>query len=65
MDETDYVLGRAIARLWYADMLLMRPGPQHETASKGLLRDALKRSEAMGLELYARLARERLATIPV
>ena len=64
MDATDYMLGRAIARVWYADMLLMRRGPQDERCAEGLLGDALEQSEAMGLELYARLARERLATIP-
>jgi serine/threonine protein kinase/tetratricopeptide (TPR) repeat protein len=63
MDATDYLLGRAIARVWFADMLLARRETGDEQYAKRLLADALKKSETMGLELYARLARERLATI--
>jgi tetratricopeptide (TPR) repeat protein len=61
MDTVGYKLGSAIARIRYADMLLMRRAAGDEAAARGLLQTALGESEAMGLALYAEVARRKLA----
>ena len=63
MDSCGYKLGAAIARIRYADMLRMRRAAGDETAARELLEAGLRRSEAMGLTLYARVAREKLSSI--
>jgi tetratricopeptide (TPR) repeat protein len=61
MDSCGYKLGSAIARIRYADMLRMRRAAGDEAAARELLEAGLRQSEAIGLALYARVAREKLA----
>jgi tetratricopeptide (TPR) repeat protein len=63
LDECGYKTGAAIARIRYADMLLLRRAPGDESAARGLLEDARQRSEAMGLVLYDRVASKTLAEL--
>jgi eukaryotic-like serine/threonine-protein kinase len=63
MDASEYVTGRVFARVWYADMLLARNAPGDPASARTLLTEALAQAEAIGLALYARLARERLALL--
>lgn len=63
MDSCGYRLGAAIARIRYADMLRMRRAAGDEAAARELLEEGLRRSEAMGLTFYARVAREKLAQL--
>jgi hypothetical protein len=61
MDSSEYVVSRPIARVWYADMLLTRDQNGDAAKARTLLNEALAQSEAIGLALYARIAREKLA----
>jgi tetratricopeptide (TPR) repeat protein len=61
MDASEYVSGRMIARVWYADMLLARTDLSGAELARSFLTEALAQAEACGNALYARLARERLA----
>lgn len=61
MDACGYKLGAAIARIRYADVLLMRRAAGDASVAHGLLEIALAQCEAMRLELYAQVARKRLA----
>jgi hypothetical protein len=63
METAPYVTAQPIARYWYADMLAERGGPGDIEAAKGLLQASIATSDAIGLALYARLARQRLARI--
>ena len=61
MDAVPYATARAIARYWYADMLIERGGTDDRSPAAELLETAATLSDAIGLALYARLARQRLA----
>lgn len=63
MEAVPYVTAQPIARYWYADMLAERGEPGDIDAAKALLRESIGASDAIGLALYARLARQRLARI--
>lgn len=63
MEAVPYVTAQPIARYWYADMLAERGGPGDTEAAKVLLQESMAASDAIGLALYARLARQRLARI--
>lgn len=60
MDFCGYKFGAAIARIRYADMLLMRRAARDKTAAHELLETALHQCETMGLALYAQVARKNL-----
>lgn len=62
MDTVGYKLGAAIARIRYADMLLMRRAAGDQAAARELLETGLRQSEALGLVLYERVAREKLSS---
>lgn len=61
MGAVPYVTAQPIARYWYADMLAERGGPGDIEAAKVLLQASITASDAIGLVLYARLARRRFA----
>jgi hypothetical protein len=61
MDAVPYVTAQPIARYWYAHMLGERHRAGDAAAATALLREAITYSEAIGLSLYSRLARQRLA----
>jgi len=63
MEAVPYVTAQPIARYWYADMLAERGGPGDIEAAKALLQASITASDAIGLVLYARLARQSLAQI--
>jgi hypothetical protein len=63
MEAVPYVTAQPIARYWYADMLAERGGPGDTEAAKALFQESMAASDAIGLALYARLARRRLAQI--
>jgi serine/threonine protein kinase/tetratricopeptide (TPR) repeat protein len=63
MDATPYVTAQPIARYWYADMLAERGGANDIGAAKTMLKESIAASDRIGLALYARLARQRLAGI--
>ncbi len=63
MEAVPYATAQPIARYWYADMLAQRGGPGDIDAAKALLQASITASDAIGLVLYARLARQRLARI--
>jgi hypothetical protein len=63
MDVVPYITAQPIARYWYAHMLAERQGKGDMEASRALLQDSITASDAIGLALYARLARQRLAII--
>ena len=63
MEAVPYVTAQPIARYWYADMLVERGGFGDIEAAKTLLQESMAASDAIGLALYARLARRRLARI--
>lgn len=63
MEAVPYVTAQPIARYWYADMLAERRGPGDVEAAKALLQASITASDAIGLALYARLARRRLEGI--
>lgn len=63
MDSVPYVTAQPIARYWYADMLAERGGAGDIEAAKKMLQESIARSDAIGLAMYARLARQRLARI--
>ncbi|HYV74989.1 MAG TPA: hypothetical protein VFB24_12085 [Candidatus Binatia bacterium] len=61
IEAVPYVTAQPIARYWYADMLAQRGGPEDIEAAKALLQASITASDAIGLVLYARLARRGLA----
>lgn len=61
MDEIPDRTAQPITRYGYADMLVERAAPGDLESARALLSDTIAESEAIGLRLYARLARERLA----
>jgi hypothetical protein len=61
MEAVPYVTAQPIARYWYADMLAQRGAPVDIEAAKALLQASITASDAIGLVLYARLARPGLA----
>lgn len=63
MESVPYLTAQPIARYWYADMLAERGGPRDIDAAKSQLQALIRASDAIGLALYARLARRRLAQI--
>ena len=63
MDEIPDVTAQPIARYWYADMLAERAAPGDLESARALLDETIAKSEAIGLVLFARLARERLARL--
>jgi serine/threonine protein kinase/tetratricopeptide (TPR) repeat protein len=63
MESVPYVTAQPIARYWYAEMLAERGGPRDVDAAKALLQASITASDAIGLGLYARLARRRFAQI--
>ncbi|HXR97938.1 MAG TPA: protein kinase [Terriglobales bacterium] len=63
MDAAAYVTAQPMARYWYADMLAERGGRGDADAAKALLEQTIDASERIGLALYARLARQRLAEV--
>jgi hypothetical protein len=60
-EAVPYVTAQPIARYWYAEMLAERGGPGDIEAAKALLQASITGSDAIGLVLYARLARRRFA----
>ena len=63
MEAVPYVTAQPIARYWYAEMLAERGGAEDIGAAKAMLKDSIAASDRLGLALYARLARRRLAQI--
>jgi hypothetical protein len=63
MEAVPYVTAQPIARYWYADMLAERGGAEAVEAAKAMLKESIAASDRIGLTLYARLARQRLARI--
>ena len=63
MEAVPYVSAQPIARYWYADMLAERGGLGDIEAAKALLQVSILASDAIGLALYARLARRKLEKI--
>jgi tetratricopeptide (TPR) repeat protein len=63
MDEIPYVTASPIARFWYADMLIDRGGAGDAAAAAALLEKSIECCDAIGLALYARLGRQRLAQV--
>jgi len=63
MEAVPYVTAQPIARYWYADMLAERGGAEDVEAAKAMLQESIAASDRIGLALYARLARRRLARI--
>lgn len=63
MDAVPYVTAQPIARYWYADMLAERGDADEVDAAKAMLKESIAASDKIGLALYARLARQRLARI--
>jgi tetratricopeptide (TPR) repeat protein len=61
MEAVPYVTAQPIARYWYADMLAERGGAGDIEAAKALLQESITASDAIGLLLYGRLARQRFA----
>ena len=62
-DTWQHRMCQPIARYWYADMLLARSVADDRTRARGLLSDALSRFESLGMPLYARQSREKLAAV--
>ena len=62
-DTWQHRVCQPIARYWYADMLLARSVADDRTRARGLLSDALSRFESLGMPLYARQSREKLAAV--
>jgi eukaryotic-like serine/threonine-protein kinase len=63
MEAVPYVTAQPIARYWYADMLAERGGAEDVDAAKAMLKESIAASDKIGLALYARLGRQRLARI--
>ena len=63
VDEVPYVTAQPIARYWYAWMLAGRGGPGDIDAAEAMLKESIATSDAIGLALYARLARKGLDQI--
>jgi tetratricopeptide (TPR) repeat protein len=63
MDEIPDLTAQCIARYWYADMLAERGGQGDLESARALLNETIAKSEAIGLALFARLARERLSRL--
>jgi hypothetical protein len=63
MEAVPYVTAQPIARYWYADMLAERAGAGDVEAAKTQLQTTIATSDEIGLLLYARLARQKLARV--
>jgi hypothetical protein len=63
MEAVPYVTAQPIARYWYADMLAERSGAGDIASAKAMLEVSIAASDRIGLTLYARLARQKLAAI--
>jgi serine/threonine protein kinase len=63
MGSVPYVTAQPIARYWYADLLVERKSYEDIRAAKTILSESIAASDRIGLTLYARLARQRLARI--
>ena len=63
MEAVPYVTAQPIVRYWYADMLAERGGANDLKAAKAMLKESIGASDRIGLPLYARLARQKLAQI--
>jgi hypothetical protein len=63
MDAVPYVTAQPIARYWFADMLAERGGPGDAVLARRTLEQTIATSDAIGLALFARLARTRLSQI--
>lgn len=63
MEVVPYITAQPIARYWYADMLAERGDPGDIDSAKALLQESIAASDKIGLALYARLARQKLARI--
>jgi tetratricopeptide (TPR) repeat protein len=63
MDAVPYVTAQPIARYWYADMLAERRGPGDVEAADALLQSSIAASDAIGLALYAQLAKRKRAQV--
>jgi hypothetical protein len=63
MEAAPYVTAQSIGRYWYADMLAERRHAGDIHAARSLLRETIAAGESIGLALYARLARRKLARI--
>jgi len=63
MEAVPYVTAQPIARYWYADMLAERGGAEDAETAKAMLKESIAASDRIGLALYARLARQRLARL--
>ena len=61
IEAVPYVTAQPIARYWYADMLAERGGAENVEAAKTMLNESIAASDRIGLALYARLARQKLA----
>src|SRR5262249_55880778 len=64
IETVPYVTAQPIARYWYADMLAERGGVEDVEGAKAMLKESIAASDRIGLALYARLARQKLARIP-
>jgi tetratricopeptide (TPR) repeat protein len=63
VEAVPYVTAQPIARYWYADMLAERRSAGDIETAKIMLKESIAASDQLGLGLYARLARQRLAGI--
>jgi len=63
MEAVPYLTAQPIARYWYADMLAERGGSGDIQAARALIEQVIANTDAIGLAMYARLARKRLAQI--
>jgi tetratricopeptide (TPR) repeat protein len=63
VDGVPYITAQPIARYWYANMLAQRRGKEDIETAKTMLKEAIDASDRIGLALYARLARQKLAGI--
>jgi hypothetical protein len=61
MDAVPYVTAQPIARYWYADMLAERTAAGDIDAAIAMLEASIAASDRIGLTLYARLGRQKLA----
>jgi len=63
MEAVPYVTAQPIARYWYADILAERGSAEDLQTARAMLKESIAASDRIGLALYARLARQRLARI--
>jgi hypothetical protein len=61
MDAVPYITAQPIARFWYADMLAERSAAGDMDAAIAMLEASIAASDRIGLTLYARLGRQKLA----